>query len=516
MKNLTTYLNRKGLPTTFVLYSSKEATIDALNRDEVDVTWNSPDTHAKFHILSGGSQALAMRDVDQGRLTMVVRTDAGIKSLQDLPGKRLILGHVSYQTGAPVHFLKKAGVDLDLVTLVPLKRVDRTGASILQALTEDRADAAVILESQWKRTKASRGSDPAFQTVWNSQEICHCTFTAAKDFDLTLGNHFTRLITTMDSKDPLVAELNRLEHAKEWVSGNPDGFEALIKTLKTSGLKKRKQAKPRSKDVVRIAGHAYSPNDVTKFQNLKTYFNRKGFPLDFVLYADHHAQVDALERGEVDIMFSSPIPHATYHLRVGASQTLAMRDVDKDLRVTLVARAASNIESLSDLRGKRLILGSKWNAEGALHPVYYLKKEGVDIDQLNLVILPERDSAGKRANTAQHVLKALSERRGDAAVVLERVWTSATVYRDANPNVKQVWTSPEFCHCTVTAPPTFDAKLGQEFTRIMTNMDPKDPLVAELNRLTHSKSWVEGDSAGFEALYEALQNKAELLKGAKK
>lgn len=512
MKNLAAYLTSKGLRTTFVLYSDSEATIDALNRGEVDIAWNSPSEHAKFHILSGGSQALAMRDIDKGRLVLVVRADAGIKSEKDLPGKRLVLGHVSYQTEAPTHFLVKDGVDIDRVKLVKLDRADKTGAAILKMLGENRADAAVLLESHWKRTTAFRDSDPAYKTVWSSPEICHCTFTAGKDFSSTVGKEFARLVTSMDAKNPLVAELNRLESAGQWVPGNPDGFEALVETLKRNGLKKRKKPQPRSKDIVRIAGVAYSPEQVTKYQKLKTYFQRKKFPLDFVLYADHNEQIAALERGEVDMMFSSPIPHAKYHNRVGGSQTLAMRDVDKDLRVTLIVRDKSKIKTPQDLHGKRLILGSRWNAEGALLPVHYLSQDGMDVDKVELVILKERDAKGRRTNTAQHVLTALSEGRGDAAVVLEQVWTGAKTFRAQHPKVTRVWTSPEFCHCTITAPKDFDADLGRKFTQIITNMDPEDPLVVELNRLTQSKNWVEGDSKGFEELYEALKNKPKLLK----
>ena len=96
---------------------------------------------------------------------------------------------------------------------------------------------------------------------------------------------------------------------------------------------------------------------------------------------------------------------------------------------------------------------------------------------------------------------------GDAAVVPERIWKAATDYRAENPMVNEVWNSPPFCHCTFTAAPEFDAELGSRFTQIVINMDPNDPLVAELNRLESARGWVRSRSEGFEALYEALQEK---------
>ena len=265
-------------------------------------------------------------------------------------------------------------------------------------------------------------------------------------------------------------------------------------------------------DVVRIGGVASSPKVITIFKNLKVYLNREGFRSDFVLYSDPKALVDALDRGEVDIAWTSPVPHAMYHLRAGGSQTLAMRDVDQDLRVTLIAATESGIRSPKDLAGKRLVLGSTGNAEGALLPVHFLKNEGVELNQVKIVSLDkERDSAGRRANTSLHVLQALEQGRGEAAVVLEQVWNDAKDWRNDNPTIRQIWTSPDFCHCTFTAPKDFDAKLGGQFTRLITNMDPKDPLVAELNRLENAKTWIPADSGGYEALYEALENKSELL-----
>ena len=276
------------------------------------------------------------------------------------------------------------------------------------------------------------------------------------------------------------------------------------------------QEKPKVEEkVVRIGGVASNPNAVTIFKNLKTYLNRKGFRSDYVLYSNYNSLVEALERDEIEIAWTSPIPHATYHLRAGGSQTLAMRDVDQGLRVTLVVRAGSGIDSPKDLAGKRLILGSTGNAEGALLPVHFLQKEGVEIDQIEVVSLDkEKDSAGRRANSSRHVLTALGAGRGDAAIVLEQAWNSARDFRKEHPDIKQIWKSREFCHCTFTASQDFDVKLGSEFTRLITNMDPKDPLVAELNRLENAKKWLPANTKGFEDLYDALDNKAKLLKKA--
>ena len=86
---------------------------------------------------------------------------------------------------------------------------------------------------------------------------------------------------------------------------------------------------------------------------------------------------------------------------------------------------------------------------------------------------------------------------------------SGKEFREANPDVKAVWSSPEFCHCTFTAPKTFDKLLSAQFTRLITDMDSNDPLVAELNRLENTTKWVESETDGYEALYDALEQKLQ-------
>lgn len=273
------------------------------------------------------------------------------------------------------------------------------------------------------------------------------------------------------------------------------------------------QDQPEKPDRVRLGGVAYAPSVVSIFKNLTKYLNAQGFSSDFVLYGDHEALVAALGNDEVDIAWMSPVTHGKYHIRYGwNSQTLAMRDVDRDLRVTLIVRPESGITKPGDLAGKRLIVGRSGSQDGSLLPLYYFREAGVDVSKIALVDMKgEKDKQGKRADSTHHIMQALSEGRGDAAVVLEQDWKRATAFRKANPQIQSAWTSPEFCHCTFTAPSGFDKKLGGRFTKLMTSMDRSDPIVAELLRLENAGRFLPSDSTGFEALYQALGEKENLL-----
>ncbi len=294
-------------------------------------------------------------------------------------------------------------------------------------------------------------------------------------------------------------------------NGNDMTFRLLVVTCllllnMSAGNSALSQDQGKTTKRVRLGGHAYAPTDVTVFKNLTKYLNSKGFKSDFVLYGDHEALIEGLGKGDVDIAWMSPVQHGKYHVRNGwDSQTLAMRDVDRDLRVTLIVRPESGIKSAGDLAGKRLIVGRSGSQDGSLLPLYYFREAGVNVDEIQLVDLKgEKDANGKRADSTEHIMQALSEGRGDAAVVLEQNWKKAAEFRKANPSIKSVWLSPEFCHCTFTAPGSFDKQLGSQFTKLMTSMDRNDPIVAELLRLENAGKFLQSDSKGFKALYQAL------------
>ena len=140
-----------------------------------------------------------MRDIDVGlRVTLVARKDAGIKALDDLPGKRVIIGRQTYQEGMlSNHFLKKSVDDFEKVQIVQLARKNAKGqradtsARMLEALAAGQGDAALVPLGFWNNSSTWRKQHPGIRQIWKSPEFNHCVFTAAKDFDSTLGKRFT-------------------------------------------------------------------------------------------------------------------------------------------------------------------------------------------------------------------------------------------------------------------------------------------------------------------------------------
>jgi ABC-type phosphate/phosphonate transport system substrate-binding protein len=267
--------------------------------------------------------------------------------------------------------------------------------------------------------------------------------------------------------------------------------------------------------VLRIGAVAYAPSAVTVFENLRRYFAKTDLPVDYVLYSNYDALVEALKSGHVDVAWNTPLAHARYHLSCdGKSQTLVMRDVDCNFRCKLLVRKESGIKAPTGLEGKTLALGSREAAEATVLPLHYLKSEGVKLDKVKVLRLDEElDLRGNPCSSPLHVLKALRAGRADAGIVGERLWDEL-VARKA-PEVEglvAVWTSPSFSHCVFTAAKDFDKTRAARFTQLMLAMDGRDESTAEILRLEAASKWVAGSPDGFETLIEALR--AEKGKGA--
>jgi ABC-type phosphate/phosphonate transport system substrate-binding protein len=265
-----------------------------------------------------------------------------------------------------------------------------------------------------------------------------------------------------------------------------------------------------SKDrpAIRIGAVAYSPDAVTIFEGIRRHFGRNGVCVDYVLYSNYDALVEALHRGQVDVAWNTPLAHAKYHLLAGnASRTLVMRDVDCGFRSKLIVRRDSGVTALGGLAGKTLVLGSRDAAEATVLPLHFLKGEGLDLGEVKVLSLDQEvDLRGNPCSSEVHVLKALREGRGQAGIIGERLWERLKKDQpDQIGGLMDLWTSPPFSHCVFTAGNDFDEGLARRFTTLMTAMDPSDPLTAEVMRLEGTRQWVTGSPDGFRELIKALQ-----------
>ena len=124
--------------------------------------------------------------------------------------------------------------------------------------------------------------------------------------------------------------------------------------------------------MLRIGGTA-SPGHLTIFRGLKTHFQQQGIALDWVLYADYDALVEAFATREIDLAWNGPVSYVQIKQRLhDPCRVVAMRDVDVNFHTQLFTRRDSSITTLADLQGKRVALGSRGSAQAGLLPYYFL------------------------------------------------------------------------------------------------------------------------------------------------
>src|SRR5713226_898219 len=130
--------------------------------------------------------------------------------------------------------------------------------------------------------------------------------------------------------------------------------------------------------MVRLGGAA-SPTYIGVFRGLQAHFRRHGIELDWVLYADYNALVEAFVKREIDLAWNAPLAYVKIKRRLrDPCQVVAMRDVDVNFTTHFITHATSGITTVQDLKGKRVALGSRGSMQAGLLPYYFLQQLGLN------------------------------------------------------------------------------------------------------------------------------------------
>jgi ABC-type phosphate/phosphonate transport system substrate-binding protein len=246
-EGIRAYFRGAGAPLDFALFSNYERQVEALLAGHVDIAWNTPLAHVRVQRRTDGrSRSLGMRDSDRDfRAKIVVRADAGIRSLADLPGKTLAVGSRDSTQARilPLHFLAEQGVALDRVALLPfdtdLGKHGDTGTSeldVLAALRDGRAHAGAVGDLVWVAEQAAGRVDPTrLEVLWTTPGFDHCMFDALPTLEPAKAERFQRALFAMSWDDPAHRRLLELEGLKQWLPPREEGYASLRAALDRQG-----------------------------------------------------------------------------------------------------------------------------------------------------------------------------------------------------------------------------------------------------------------------------------------
>jgi phosphonate transport system substrate-binding protein len=267
----------------------------------------------------------------------------------------------------------------------------------------------------------------------------------------------------------------------------------------------------RNSEILLLGAVAYDPKVVTIWEGFKSYFARHDLPFDYILYSNYERQVESHLKGDFHVAWNSPLAWVrTVRLANSRGQeveALAMRDTDQDLTSVIVVRSDSTIQSVADLRDKKVAVGAVDSPQATLIPLSHLRSQGLtpgeDFHVIHNDLLGGKH--GDHIGGEREAARSLMAGDADAACMIDGnhllFITEGTLPSGATRVLCQ--TDP-YDHCNMTVVPAAPNALVKRFHKLLMEMSYEDPEVRPLLDLEGLKVWREGRIDGYRALERAV------------
>lgn len=163
---------------------------------------------------------------------------------------------------------------------------------------------------------------------------------------------------------------------------------------------------------------------INKYQPLKDYLEKQtGLKFNLVSYTDNKEAVRNLVRGKYDIAYTQVVPYLlaeNMDKNVSALTTVTSYDFDsKKLTTTytgyiLALKQNQEINSVDDLKGKKMGFVHQHSLSGFVHPIAFLRSHGIDYKTFF--------KEYRFYNDHPAVIDAIAKKQVDAGAVMEHTW----------------------------------------------------------------------------------------------
>ena len=258
--------------------------------------------------------------------------------------------------------------------------------------------------------------------------------------------------------------------------------------------------------MVRLGGAA-SPAYISVFRGLRAHFLRHGIELDWVLYSDYDALVEAFVRREIDLAWNAPLAYVKIKRRLqDPCRVVAMRDVDVNFTTHFITQSNSVIATVQDLKGKRVALGSRGSMQAGLLPYYFLQQLGLDPTRDLAVCSFYDERQGDARSDERDVVERVGRREYDAGAVSGRTIEGLQAEGGLRPeDFRIIWSSPGYSHCCFTAHSDLNPVLAERITQAFCAIDAHDPAGKAVLEGEGCKAFVPGITTGWETLEKAAE-----------
>lgn len=257
---------------------------------------------------------------------------------------------------------------------------------------------------------------------------------------------------------------------------------------------------------VMLGAVAYDPKVVTIWDGFKAYFEEQGLSFDYMLFSNYEQQVEAHFAGQFNVAWNSPLAWLqaerlaqTCNKKV---RSVVMRDTDQDLRSLIVVRENSPIQSIADLKGKRIGVGAHDSPQATLIPLEELAQQGINPAQDAQIVYHDKllGKHGDHIGGERDAARALMDGSIDACCMLDGnylLFAQEGTYRADDVRVLHRTSPFDHCNFTVIEGDTLPV---DRFVEILLSMSYEDPVCRGLFDLEGLKVWKPGRSSEYKTL----------------
>ena len=256
--------------------------------------------------------------------------------------------------------------------------------------------------------------------------------------------------------------------------------------------------------MVTLGGSATSSH-FEVFQGLEELFRRRGIDLDWILYSDYDAMVDAFVKGDIDLAWNGPLGYVKIkRLLDRPCRVIAMRDVDIDFVTQFITHSESDILTVEDLLGRRFAFGRRGSEQAGLVPYYVLKQSGLNPDKDLSAVSFYEERESWNTSDERDVVERVASGEFDAGAVSRR--TLELMVEDGSLTghpVRVFWSSPAYSHCCFTAQQDMEPQLVAQIEAAFLAITGSDEVERAVLEGEGCSSFVAGVEEGWEIIEDA-------------
>ncbi len=240
---------------------------------------------------------------------------------------------------------------------------------------------------------------------------------------------------------------------------------------------------------------------IRKFTPLASYLEKElGMKVEFTPVTDYPAAVESLVNKKVDLAWLGGFTFVQASIRSGGKVIpLAQREEDTRFQSVFIAKTSSQIQKLSDMKGKQVSFGSQSSTSGHLMPRSFLLQAGIDPDQ------DFKRVAFSGAHDA--TIASVVSGKVDAAALDITVWKKFVAENKVDTQAVNVfYTTPTYFNYNWSVHADMPAALREKIKAALLTLNPATPEHAEILKLNRATRYVSTTPENYKGLESAARS----------